>query len=166
MISKVLDRLFPYELLPFGKRWRIAGTYRSPDTVSENSIFQRGLPWFKDCGLYLHHITKRDDDRHCHNHPYSFGSWILWGWYCEGLLTSDGVKNNWRRWLEFAYAPQERFHRVQELSPGGCWTLFLAGRPLWMIHPDTKDSVHRWGFFVDGQFMDWVTYRKRFGHNV
>ncbi len=164
MIERLLDKLFPHELLPFGKRWRIAGSYLSPDTDTSRSLLKRGLPWFRDCGLYLHRIDKTDDDRHCHNHPYNFGSLILRGGYCQGVLTADGVKNEWVRPLEWVPTPIERFHRVQYLPNGRAWTLFFAGKARWMRH--NGRSVHYWGFNVDGKFVPWTKYREEHGHNV
>lgn len=160
MIERVLDKLFDTEILPFGKRWRIAGSYSSPDTKRTGLI---RLPWLKDCGVYVHRIDTPDNDRHLHNHPYSFGSFILSGHQIQGTLTPDGVKNEWLRPPRYYYMPRERFHRVQALPFGPCWTLFLAGKPQWMVHPDTKKQVHLWGMSVDGKFVDWVTYRKMTG---
>ena len=163
MIERLLTRLFPTQQLPFGRRWRIFGNYLSPDTDNSKSLLKRGLPWpFKDCGVYVHKITQTDTDRHLHGHPYNFGSFVLSGGQCQGVHTPDGVKNEWVRPFEYYYMPRERYHRVQYLPGGACWTLFFAGKPKWMIHPDTRTPVHLWGFNVDGKFMDWVTYGKRY----
>lgn len=161
-LVSILDRVYPTEQLPFGVRWRVAGSYLSQDTDTSRSLLKRGLPWFKDCGVYLHRIDRADEDRHCHNHPYNFGSLILSGGYCQAVWTPDGVKNQWFKPLQWSHMPRSLFHRVQYLPDWKCWTLFFAGKPHWM--PDGK--THKWGFVVDGQFVDWLTYRKRFGHNV
>lgn len=163
-VVRVLDRIFPREQLPFGWRWRIAGSYVSPGTDTSASWLKRGLWWpFKQCGVYLHRIDREDLDRHLHNHPANFGSWVICGGTREDVLTLDGAKGAWHRTLEYYYHPRSNFHRITYLPGRRAWTLFFMGKPLWMVHPDTGEQVHRWGFNVDGKFVDWVTYRKEYG---
>lgn len=155
---RALTWLFPWESLPFGERWRIAGSYLSPDTVTALSVLKRGLPWFKDCGVYIHRIDRPDSDRALHNHPYTFGSFILSGGYRQEVLDprTGQIRANWRRPGEFAVMPRTHFHRVTELVDGEpCWTLLLAGKPVW-----TADGVHEWGFDVDDKYVHWRDYRR------
>jgi hypothetical protein len=162
VIERVLDRLFDVEDLPFGRRWRIAGNYSSPDTKRTGLI---RLPWFKECGVYIHRIDRCDDDRHPHNHPYNWGAWMLAGGYKQSVWSLDGMKGDWKRPIEYHDMKREQFHRVEYLPKGRAWSLFFAGKPQWMIHPDTKQRVHYWGFVVDKQFVDWVRYRKEYGRD-
>jgi hypothetical protein len=145
--------LFSTEQLPFGFRWRLAGSYLSPDTLPGLV----SLPWIKDCGLYLHRIDKPDGDRHPHCHPYTFGSLVLWGGYRQEIWLPDGtVKIDWRRPGHFAVMPRDHYHRITELTDGQpCYTLFFAGEPLW-----NADGSHRWGFNVNGQHIGWQEYRE------
>lgn len=145
--------LFSTETLPFGFRWRLAGSYLSPDTLP--GLIR--LPWFKDCGLYVHRIDKPDGDRDRHNHPYAFGSWVLWGGYKQEILLPDGsVETQWRRMGEFSVMPRDHYHRVVELADNKpCYTLFFAGNPQW-----NTDGTHEWGFSVGGVHVPWKQYRE------
>jgi hypothetical protein len=101
---------------------------------------------------YLHFFFRGDNDRELHSHPWEtfmpvwpfnlFGSMsiILTGGYVEERLTKTGQVRVKR------YGPGsvnvlrgQTFHRVQ-LSQGGTWTLFLAGRRSGL--PKGED----WGF--------------------
>lgn len=46
-------------------------------------------PWF---GVRLHRILRADTNPHCHDHPFSFVSIMLWGGYREELVLPDGSK--------------------------------------------------------------------------
>jgi hypothetical protein len=87
---------------------------------------------------------------------------MLTGGYCQGVLTPEGVKNEWVRPWEFHYMPRERFHRVQYLPNKVAWTLFIAGKPQWHTLADGR-RVHAWHFNVDGEHMFWTKYREVFG---
>lgn len=115
---------------------------------------------------YLHFFFRGDNDRELHSHPWEtfmpvwpfnlFGSMsiILTGGYVEERLTRTGQVRVKR------YGPGsvnilrgKTFHRVQ-LSQGGTWTLFLAGRRFQV--PKGED----WGF-LDVATGTYETFNER-----
>lgn len=112
------------------RRWRVVQT-----------------PWF---AVYVHRILRPDKDRDLHDHPWSFVSWVLWGWYREVRAARDGWfsrPRHLRRWLSLAWHRAERAHRIIEVRPGGVWTLVLTGR-----------RRREWGFHTRWGWVDWRRY--------
>jgi len=84
--------------------------------------------------LRIHHIQAPDPGRSYHDHPFDFVSIVLRGGYVEEVYGDDGSGSpldcyflERRRWLAVASRRAETRHRITEVSPGGCWTLVLAG---------------------------------------
>ena len=78
------------------------------------------LPSFK---IYLHNIILTDRDRHMHDHPYDFTSFILKGSYIETTLLDKkrfGVFDRNRK-------KAHECHKL-EIENGPIWTLVFAGR--------------------------------------
>jgi hypothetical protein len=105
--------------------------------------------------LRLHRFYRGDEDRHQHNHPYTWGvSLILVGGYIEHRTDSaeerarlcEGFRHCFvRRPWAANHLHAETFHRVELFEEGGeCWTLFLSG-----------PVVRPWGFFDEslGRFV-------------
>jgi len=101
--------------------------------------------------LRLHNILRSDDDRALHDHPWDFWSLILWGGYREflpGLLHSGNgtyapIGN--QRWCgpgSLVKRSAADAHRIA-LVHGPAWTLVWTG-----------PRVRRWGFYVDGAWVD------------
>lgn len=116
-------------------------------------------PWFSIC---LHWINKPDAEPHLHDHPVTFLSLILRGWYKELRhtenmkclpITGYKVADTWkmgmhkRRWWNFIRASHHDAHRIDEVSPGGALTLCLMG-------PKRRD----WGFHVEDKWVYWRDY--------
>lgn len=113
-------------------------------------------PWFAIC---LHWINKPDPEPYLHDHPVSFLSLILRGWYEElrTLPGNSGPRSNQpgspfdrtrRRWFNWIRASHKDRHSICEVSPGGALTLCLMG-------PKTRD----WGFHLsNGRWMMWKDY--------
>lgn len=106
-------------------------------------------PWF---GIYLHDIFEPDDDRGPHNHPWSFLSFVLKGWYREYYIenpeSKTGVEvNTWDR-FSIHRMDKNSAHRITECSEG-LKTLIFTG-------PRTKG----WGFYIDGKFIPWQEYHE------
>lgn len=104
-----------------------------------------------DFAVRIHHILRRDNDRHPHNHPWAFRSIILRGWYVEEYLDDLGIEQ--RRTVKRGdtyVAPHGHFHRIVEISPGGVRTLCIFHR---------RQSY--WGFMQDGKFVPADVYLGR-----
>ena len=90
-------------------------------------------PWCP-VSIRIHHILRADRARHPHNHPGSFRTIVLHGWYDE--RRDDGVYT--RHAGDTAVLDHGEFHHVNEVSAGGVWTLFI----MW-------DWRSTWGFRLD-----------------
>lgn len=95
--------------------------------------------------IRIHHILRRDLDRHPHNHPWSWRSLVMRGWLVEerdgnerAVLAGDTYR-----------CDDTDFHRITHVSGGGVWTLFITGR-----------KMHSWGFKTDAGFVNWREYLK------
>jgi hypothetical protein len=110
-----------------------------------------GLPQFPDISLSarLHHILRADDARHPHSHPWCATSMILRGWYVEErVVRSTSEKTRVRRQPgDVVRITDDTFHTIVEVSPDGCWTLFI-----------TEGKYASWGFLVDGEVIPWREY--------
>jgi hypothetical protein len=89
--------------------------------------------------IRLHHILASDDDRHLHDHPWDFWSYMLTGRYLEH--TPDAVVEHRAPTLIYRAATDP--HRL-ELPDGPVWTYVITG-PL----------RRRWGFHTE---QGWVPY--------
>lgn len=116
-----------------------AGCYRAGWRQPLVWLFQRlGI------AVRVHHICTADLDREMHDHPWTWMSVVLRGWYREALPISNsyhqdgdqfvvgvrdtgsvGVRHFWQR------------HRVVDVSTGGAWTLFITFR-----------KRQSWGFYT------------------
>lgn len=93
-------------------------------------------PRYRWCpiSIRIHHILRADKARHPHNHPGSFRTIVLDGWYDE--TRDDGIYT--RHQGDTAVLEHGEFHHVNEVSAGGVWTLFI----MW-------DWRSTWGFRLD-----------------
>lgn len=98
--------------------------------------------------IKLHHICTPDYDRHMHDHPWSFISVVLRGWYVERrpefaapTFTLEGREFFYpvaRRAGAIGFRKAGDRHLVSEVSPGGVWTLFIhfAKARSWGFHTE------------------------------
>jgi hypothetical protein len=112
-------------------------------------------PWFAIC---LHWINKPDAEPHLHDHPVSFLSLLLRGWYRESRvrikrparfqLATQFVLEPWALRLHgnLVRASDDDMHRIVEVAPGGALTLCFMGpvRRKWGFH--TPDG---WVYYKD-----------------
>lgn len=124
--------------------------------------------WLCPCSFRIHHIMRHDEDRDLHDHPWNARTIILRGWYIEERLepagTDDMLKSGPLQWLEalddlFKVSTSTRnpgdtarlnhgeYHRIDQVSPGGVYTLFITSK--WRGD---------WGFLVNGVKVPWRTY--------
>lgn len=99
-------------------------------------------PWFAIC---LHWLLKPDPEPYLHDHPVSFLSLILFGWYDEHREEHGLIVRN--RWWNFVRAKDR--HTIRTVSPGGALTVCIMG-----------PKVREWGFH-DVQIVDGKFYRTR-----
>ena len=120
-------------------------------------IMRRGE---NSCSIRLHHIVTEDQDDHLHDHPFSFWSLVLTGWYLEARPTSRGpcfvfhdngliveeTRQTQRPACSLAYRHACDRHKIVAVEPN-TWTLVLAG-PLrqW------------WGFYTQIGKIHWRDY--------
>jgi hypothetical protein len=83
------------------------------------------MSWNLPFTIRVHHILLPDADPYLHDHPWNWRTIILRGWYFEEDVF--GLKH--RRLEGFTGGnTAETFHRIDRVSPGGVWTLFIMGR--------------------------------------
>ena len=107
--------------------------------------------WFAVC---LHWLRKPDPEPWLHDHPVSFLSIILRGWYEETRLrqvNSQRIKHSERLchcYFNFIRATPDDRHTITEVAPGrGALTLCFMG-------PKKRE----WGFHTDKGWVYWKTY--------
>ena len=101
--------------------------------------------------ILLHHIAMKDEDRHMHDHPWSFLSFVLQGSYYEerphptfGWPRRFGAL---RRERSLAFRPASSLHRVQSIRVGGVWTVLLCGQ-----------RQREWGYLTETGWVRWDRY--------
>jgi hypothetical protein len=84
--------------------------------------------------IRIHHILRADADPYLHDHPFDWRTIILDGWYRE-----EDVFGTMRLRLagDTRAASAETLHRIDEVSEGGVWTMFIIGK-----------RRNEWGFMV------------------
>lgn len=103
--------------------------------------------WFP-ISIRLHHIMRKDDDRHMHDHPWNARTIILDGSYVEVRPGNESLATAIVRHPgDTASLKFGEYHRITHVSPGGVWTLFITGK-----------YRGTWGFNVDGKKIQWRTY--------
>jgi len=113
----------------------------------------------KWCGIYVHHITATDNGIDLHDHPWAFGSFILWGSYSEircptrqaSQIASSSYIRGYRvhrpLW-SWKWTPMTDAHRIDVLHQPSVWTLVLRG-----------PRLRHWGFYEPRGFVDWRTHK-------
>lgn len=95
--------------------------------------------------IRVHHICRRDSDRHLHDHPWNARTFILRGWYMEQVAGSIGTYKRSAGYTGRLLFGQ--YHRITRVSPGGTWTIFITWRYRGV-----------WGFLVNGRKVPWREY--------
>lgn len=135
-------------------RWWLFNPY---DTETRERRF-KWSPW----SIRIHHIKRADADRDLHDHPWNARTIILRGTYTEQRLLdhSDEVLAGMhvpanalateyitRRPGDTAQLSFGEYHRIDEVSDGGVYSLFISG-----AYQGT------WGFLVNGVKVPWRAY--------
>lgn len=124
--------------------------------------------WWCPWSFRIHHIMRHDEDRDLHDHPWNARTVILRGSYTEERLEPAGIADITKPgpllWVEelddlFKVSMKTRnpgdtarlnhgeYHRIDQISPGGVYTLFITSK--WRGD---------WGFLVNGVKVPWRTY--------
>lgn len=127
----------PYSHLDgYMNRWWLFNPYEKVEGLSRF----RFLPF----SVRVHHILRKDLNRHPHDHPWDARTFILRGWYTE-------ERENGSVYSRFpgdtATLRFGEFHNISEVSEGGVFTLFV-----------TFGYRGTWGFKVDGAKVPWRKY--------
>ena len=141
----------PYTHLPgYMNRYWLLNAYEKANGKEVTSI--RWLP-----SVRVHHILRRDNDRHKHDHPWDARTIILKNYYFEDRIVEHGRDANggyYERTSRSARFPGDTapilfgdYHSVAEVPEGGVWTLFI-----------TFGYQGTWGFLVDGVKVPWREY--------
>lgn len=139
-------RLAAHRKYKTGTRWCF---WRWTDVDSEyiTRLHVLKTPWFAVC---LHWIHKPDPEPHLHDHPVSFLSLILRGWYWEFRGgEANGSRGPFpcfhRHWFNRVRATDR--HSICEVAPDGALTLALMG-----------PKVREWGFHTPAGWVYWRDY--------
>lgn len=138
---------------PQSLRWSFWRWFDIPSSRHIGLVYLRRLillqtPWFS---FYVHWINEPDSDRHLHNHPWNFWSYILRGGYVERVAhdPTHNIKSTittFRELLSLHKMPLASAHRIEQVLPGTV-TVVVTGR-----------RVRVWGFFTDAGFIPWRRY--------
>ena len=93
-------------------------------------------PWFN---IYLHRLFAPVWHPSCHDHPWSFVTFILWNGYLERVSSGEEVR---RRAGSILYRPAEFSHNV--ITPyGTAWSLIVTSRKTrdWGFQPCKGESL-------------------------
>lgn len=143
--------------------------------LAQKKVYRKGHLYHDDGSLYMkrfclfetkwlsarvHHIVTKDSDRHMHDHPWSFLSYVLRGSYEEVRPIDvepcfDGNGSEYRRYSvrqagSWAFRRATDRHAIIWISQSyETWTLFIYG-PIrqW------------WGFFTPSGKVYWKDYIK------
>jgi hypothetical protein len=123
--------------------------------IDEDTIAGKVLEFFTGyASARLHLIMREDHDRDLHNHPFSYRTFVVHGWYSEEYSNKLG---GWKFWRtlgagDSGHSGPRKFHRITNVPTEGVYTLFLM----------TRNTTH-WGFDVDGEYKDSTRYLLRRG---
>lgn len=140
-------RLFASRKYRSGSRWAL---WRWTD-VDSGYIVRLHLimcPWFAIC---LHWFQRPDPEPHLHDHPVSFLSLILRGWYVERTWKRVGKgrarqADELRRWWNWIPASEDHRHRIEAICPGTLTLCFMSGKK------------REWGFHTEDGWVHWKDY--------
>lgn len=149
---------------PLVYTWLIDRAQRTPYLHLEGYMFRWWLfnpywgpshwPWLPS--IRIHHILRADLDRHYHDHPWDARTILLSGWYQERRLrfysdTALPLASTFERFHgDTASLKYGEYHRIEHVSIGGVWTLFIT----WKYQGP-------WGYYVDGVKVPHRIYQPR-----
>jgi hypothetical protein len=98
--------------------------------------------WFK---VYIHGIYAEDKDTHMHNHPWDYFCLVLKGSYIEETKSGDNTMTPGT----IVKRVGEDYHRIKKLLTSTVYALLIV-----------TPMKRKWGYLVDGKWVNYETYRK------
>lgn len=147
---------------PYMDRWWLLPRCLLCEVTDHEGTYWKPVSWLPFAPR-VHWIRSSDLDRHLHDHPFGYVTWILSSGYWEVLpvsidprLTTNAAGEDrepitWA-WHEPGTILRRRAtdrHRITVASHAGAWTLFLAFR-----------KVQVWGFYTRTGKVYWWNYGK------
>jgi hypothetical protein len=134
-----------------GSRWALwRWTFVPSDFITRLHILK--TPWF---ALVLHWIKRPDPEPWLHDHPISFLSIVLRGWYFEDRqkYREDGTGWRWssglRYWINRVRASEDDRHTIKACHPKTLTLCFMG--------PKTRE----WGYHTPEGWVYWKDYNDR-----
>lgn len=122
--------------LPYMNRWWLFNPYQKGPN---EEVLPARWGWLPS--IRVHQIVLADDDEHLHDHPWDARTIILRGGYVEEKRPAPHIQFfNCRMRGYTGPVRFNEFHRIDEVSPGGVYTLWF-----------TWKYQGTWGFDVDGK---------------
>lgn len=109
LLIKILTKILPY---------REIGWKDINETFYRFTLLK--TPWFT---VYLHRLICETIPPHCHDHPWNFRAFILYGGYWE---QSEG-STVWRSPFSYLYRPAVFAHKVWTKA-SGAWSVIVVGK--------------------------------------
>lgn len=152
------------KLIAFAKRTPYSHLHNADGSVYMERYWLIPYEWKLpfEFAVRVHHIVTPDVDRHLHDHPWTFLSFILRGWYIEHhpvmrrkCFDGDYEKTytTFRDVRSWALRWSTDRHRISCVSAGGVWTLFIS-----------FNYMHWWGFYTPAGKIYYGDYDS--GHTV
>lgn len=105
----------------------------------------------------IHHIKRKDLDRHMHDHPWRFArTIILRGGYWEKRKVGDGTLEVLRSEGDTALLRRGQYHAITQVPEGGVWTMFFTWHRV-----DELSEDGDWGFLENGAHVPWRVYKRK-----
>lgn len=105
------------------------------------------LPFFN---IYIHHILKSDQDRHMHDHPWNFRSFLLKGSYREEVRYPPRflvLHSYWHQAGDVIKHDRRDVHHIDLVTPS-VWSLVI-----------TTGKEHDWGYHTSQGWIQHEEYR-------
>lgn len=145
------------KLIAFAKRTPYSHLHNPDGSVYMERYWLIPYSWKLPFAIRLHWIAGPDKDRYLHDHPWTFLSFILRGWYIEERPVSN-AKCFYGNDFELTYRTVRKQgslalrratdrHRISYVWPGGAWTLFIS-----------FTYRHWWGFYAPFGKIYWQDY--------
>lgn len=126
--------------------------YHLPDYMDRWWLLRLGR-----LNIRVHHIKRKDLDRHPHDHPWRTARTIIMrGFYWEKRRVGDSSLEILRTAGDTALLRQGEYHSITQVPEGGVWTLFFTWHRI-----DENSEDGDWGFLENGKHVPWREYKRR-----
>ena len=129
-----------FHLSGYMNRWWLFNRYS--EIGSQEKIKPR-FSWLPS--VRIHHILRKDNADHPHDHPWQARTIILKGSYVEN--TGDSIYGHLRNPGDTRAINFGEFHHISHVTTGGVYTMFISWK-----------YIGTWGFLVDGEKVPYKQY--------